>query len=718
MGCAGVGVKNKFSVRRNSDSFMSEKAFLAKSNEYYEKLGINKKPAIWEDGMRSSGGERTYEWWYFDVEYTDGTKVVVIFYSKNGFDVRGPAHPTASIEITFPNGKTILKSISEGTGQKIRASKEKCDVKICRSSIKYCDGNYFIHFVEGEVEYTCIMKPKLPMWRPGTGHWYYGEGQKHYFAWFVAMPSAYVSATLRIERETFKLNGNGYHDHNWGNIHMGRLMNHWYWCRANIGDYTIIACDIIAEKKYGYARLPVFMIGKHGNIIADNEEKTAVKRLDTKYHPVTKKFIDNNLTFIQQVSNGEKFKIEFKREQDILTVNMFISTGISKIKKFAAKALKINPSYIRCIGQVKLTTEKEGVKEVFEEKGIWEQMFFGGNKDAIIEQVYKNHGIYGGNMRKIIGLRTLKTAVGSALAIILAGSLGLKYASAAGIITILSVHNTKKTSITLARQRIESTILALVISGSLFLVFGYTPVIFGVYLIIFIPLTVILKITDGIVVSSVLVTHLLVEKSVSPFLIKNELLLMAIGAGIGIILNIYMPKIEGEIKENQRDIEEYMRKILFNMAESLRNQSVHIEEEKLFNDLESKLKEGTERAYRNLNNYIMNEVKYYVQYMEMRTLQYEILKYMRMHFVKFYMNFHQTEMVAAFTEKVALNFGEFNTAQELMAELKGVMKACKVQELPKSREEFENRAMLFQFLNDMEYLLEIKKNFKDKLHGN
>lgn len=318
-------------------------------------------------------------------------------------------------------------------------------------------------------------------------------------------------------------------------------------------------------------------------------------------------------------------------------------------------------------------------------------------------------------MKKFIGLRTFKTAVGSTLAIIMAGSLGLKYASAAGIITILSVHNTKKTSITLAMQRIESTILALFISGLLFLTFGYNPIVFGVYLMIFIPLTAILKITDGIVVSSVLVTHLLVEKSVSLALIKNELLLMTIGAGIGIILNIYMPKIEGKIKENQNDIEEYMKKILFQMAYSLRNQSVHIEEEKVFNDLDNKLNEGTERAYRNLNNYIINEVKYYVQYMEMRTLQYEILKYMRMHFVKFYMNFQQTEMVAAFTEKVALNFGEYNTAEVLLEELKRVMEACKIQELPKSREEFENRAMLFQFLNDMEYLLEVKKNFSKNI---
>ncbi|NMM62142.1 aromatic acid exporter family protein [Clostridium sp. P21] len=313
-------------------------------------------------------------------------------------------------------------------------------------------------------------------------------------------------------------------------------------------------------------------------------------------------------------------------------------------------------------------------------------------------------------MKRFVGLRILKTAIGASLAIVIAEYLGLRYAAAAGIITILSIQNTKKTSIKLAFQRIESTILALLISSILFLIFGFNPFTFGVYLVIFIPLTVILKITDGIVVSSVLVTHLLAVKSISMFWIKNELLLMAVGAGIGIILNIYMPKIENEIKETQQNIEECMRKILFQMAESLRNQSIDIEE-KLFNELEKILKCGTNRAYTHLNNYIINDVKYYVQYMEMRTLQYEILKYMRSHFTKFYMTFEQTEIVAAFTEKVALDFGEYNTAEELLNELNEVINIFKVQELPKTREEFENRAMLFQFLNDMEALLKLKKNF-------
>ncbi|WP_238916469.1 hypothetical protein [Clostridium sp. YIM B02555] len=39
----------------------------------------------------------------------------------------------------------------------------------------------------------------------------------------------------------------------------------------------------------------------------------------------------------------------------------------------------VKHSYVRYIGNVKLSIEKNGEKE-----GLWEQMFFGSNKDAII----------------------------------------------------------------------------------------------------------------------------------------------------------------------------------------------------------------------------------------------------------------------------------------------------------------------------------------------
>ena len=115
---------------------------------------------------------------------------------------------------------------------------------------------------------------------------------------------------------------------------------------------------------------------------------------------------------------------------------------------------------------------------------------------------------------RFIGVRTWKTGIGAVIAMIIAKELGLSYWVSAGIITILSIQSTKRESLKIALKRIESVIIALIVSSILFLVLGFNSVIFGLYLLVFIPLTVKLKVTDGIVVSSVLVTHLLVEKQV------------------------------------------------------------------------------------------------------------------------------------------------------------------------------------------------------------
>ena len=363
---------------------MKKKAFWAKDDCYYTRLGIEKNTAIWEDGMRSTGDRGTYEWWYTDTEYSNGTKIVLIFYSKDHLDVKGPSNPTVQIDVTLPKEKTISVAFSEGKGKLIDASKEKCDVNIGESSIKYIDGKYHLKFSHNDVEYSCVMDPLLPMWRPGTGYLYFGEEEKNYFAWFVAVPSANAKATLKINGKTYNLEGNGYHDHNWGNIGINNVINHWYWCRGNIGPYTVIACDIISEKKYDYTRVPVMLISKDGVIIDDNEENTVIERSKTEQHPITNKFIDNKLTYFQKTDSNTSYEISFERNSDIMVGNLLELIGLSKFKICLAKFIGLNPTYIRCIGNVKLTVSKNGQVETFENEALWEQMFFGNNKDAII----------------------------------------------------------------------------------------------------------------------------------------------------------------------------------------------------------------------------------------------------------------------------------------------------------------------------------------------
>lgn len=313
---------------------------------------------------------------------------------------------------------------------------------------------------------------------------------------------------------------------------------------------------------------------------------------------------------------------------------------------------------------------------------------------------------------KLIGHRTLKTGIGASISMLVAKELGLEYATAAGIITILSVQSTRRQSVKVAFNRIGACLLALLISVILFKLFGFKEIIFGMFLIIFIPTAVKLKLEEGIVVSAVLISHLLIEKSIEMFWILNELKLMFIGIGIALLLNLYMPNRESLIKEDQIYIEENMKQILFHMAVALRGNSSAIGDEELFNNLKMRLKLARARAYKNLNNYFLLDTSYYVQYVEMRIHQFETIKRMREHFKRFFMTYDQTIMISNFTEQVANSIYEENTAEQLIADLELLREDFRKMPLPLTREEFENRAMLLQFLNDMEEFIRIKSEFK------
>jgi len=312
---------------------------------------------------------------------------------------------------------------------------------------------------------------------------------------------------------------------------------------------------------------------------------------------------------------------------------------------------------------------------------------------------------------RFFGWRTVKTSIGAAMSMIVSSAIGLDYSVAAGVITILSVQNTKKKSLDLAVMRIGSTLLALFIGAAAFSLLGYSAVAYGVYLMFFIPSAAALGFNDGIVPSSVLVTHLLLERSVSLSLLGNEVMLMVIGAGVGIILNIYMPNLEKQLNNDVVEIERLMKRVLSSMSVSLSTQTVPLDEEKLYRELDDKLKAGYERALKDAGNHLVKDVRYYLKYMEMRSVQFGIMKNMRKLFERLNESYEQTKLVAALTDLVADQFHESNTARELLEDLHGYKEIFRNMDLPKSRDEFEVRAALFQYINELEQLLDVKREF-------
>jgi len=195
----------------------------------------------------------------------------------------------------------------------------------------------------------------------------------------------------------------------------------------------------------------------------------------------------------------------------------------------------------------------------------------------------------------------LKAGIGSAVAIITAEMLGLSYSPSAGIITLLTIQNTKKETLNIAAKRVLSFLLAVIVSYILFNSLGYNPLVFGSFILLFCGLSYLFDLKEGISMNAVLTTHFLIEKRMDIPLFANEILLLVIGMGIGIAVNMFMPNYRKEIFIKQHMLEEEFKKVLAAMALALKGKKACLIQERLEPEpVEKKQKEYSDHFALNL----------------------------------------------------------------------------------------------------------------------
>ncbi len=305
----------------------------------------------------------------------------------------------------------------------------------------------------------------------------------------------------------------------------------------------------------------------------------------------------------------------------------------------------------------------------------------------------------------------VKMSISAAIAFEIGNLLNVQFSAVAAVIAILSIQDTRKKSLEFAKKRIIACTVSILLSFVIYNYIGQNFITFGVFLIIFIPITSKLDVLEGMVPASVLSTHLLLAEQINFNWIVNEFLITFIAISVASIANLFMPSYEKKFNEDKEYIEEGYKKILTKMSKSLITYTIDIDEGKLMEDIEKRLYSALDNAYKIANNKFSKGNSYYVEYVNMRINQFDTIKKLRSHFEKFYMSFEQTHMIAKLTKKVADQLHESNDCKELLEDVEVLRKDFKVMPLPKTREEFENRAQLLQFINDLEDLLEMKRNF-------
>ena len=351
---------------------MSQSMYLVNDMTDYEKLGIDPvgvKP--FEDGLRTDGSSGTWEWWYFDAHLDNGAKLVVVFYTKPNTMPHLPLSPFIRIALELPDGRSVQKT-KLFPADTFTSAKETCDVKIADNHFKGDLHRYHIQAQIDELSVDVTLTGQIRAWRPKSGHMYCGD---KLFAWLPSVPQGEVSANIKLGDEQFVAQGTGYHDHNWGNAPMKSLIHHWYWGRAKVGDFTVIASHITAAEAFDYTPQTLFMLAKNGQIVADDEQAVRFSIDEIHIDEATQKPVADIVKY-EVVNDEHRYVITFHREKTIMA-SKFIDQATPEQR---AKMLEAGDdgAYLRFVGKVSIAHFVNGNQVAYaEDEALWELMYFG-----------------------------------------------------------------------------------------------------------------------------------------------------------------------------------------------------------------------------------------------------------------------------------------------------------------------------------------------------
>lgn len=312
--------------------------------------------------------------------------------------------------------------------------------------------------------------------------------------------------------------------------------------------------------------------------------------------------------------------------------------------------------------------------------------------------------------------RTAKLILATCLACFLAYFLDLSSAVSAGIIALLSLSDTRRSTLKLARNRLFSMLLALAIGVLAFQLTGFHIWSFGLYLALYVPLAYKMGWEIGITPSSVLVSHLLVQESTSPALLLNEVLLFLIGTSFALLVNLYMPSREKAIQNYHLQVEEKLKDILLRFKYYLsrgdgRNRA------QLVDELDELLDEALKLVYLDHSDHLFHQTDYHIHYFEMRQRQSRILRNMAQQINTCHLAASESLILAQLFSKIAVQLSQTNPAHDLLDDIERYLEVFRHRSLPKTREEFETRATLLQLLREAETFIQVKVDFYQK-YGN
>ena len=315
-----------------------------------------------------------------------------------------------------------------------------------------------------------------------------------------------------------------------------------------------------------------------------------------------------------------------------------------------------------------------------------------------------------------IGFRTVKTAVGMTLGVIICKLLGLDNYASSAILVVLCIKHTKMHSVQAILSRLVSCLLILFLGSAIFSLLGQHAFVLGLIVLLFIPLTVVLNVQEGVITSCVILLHVFNAKAINGHLILNEIMLLIVGLGIAFLMNLMMPSLDKKLNHFKQDIENQITEIfnIFSQACSMHNDHLNIK----FDSLLLNIKKAKSLAFRDVKNHFVRNENSFYHYFDMREEQVELLKRMTSLLERINTDDPILEKISQLMYEIGSNVNSNDYTALRLHSLYEIRLSLDDLPLPTTHKTLNSRAHIIQILNELEEYLNIKSQFDSlKLHS-
>ena len=199
--------------------------------------------------------------------------------------------------------------------------------------------------------------------------------------------------------------------------------------------------------------------------------------------------------------------------------------------------------------------------------------------------------------------------------------------------------------------------------------------------------------------------------------IANEFMLVLIGITMALVLNLFYDygSQRKALVENMQYTEERLQMILGEISAYLANKEM---QRNVWDDicaLEKEVQGFIQDAYEYQDNTFHSHPGYYIDYFEMRMKQCNVIHNLHYEMKKIRHMPDEAMIISSYVFDMLVCVKEHTVPTAQLDELHELFAIIRNNSLPKTREEFESRAMLYHILMDLEEFLVFKRRFVDGL---